>query len=167
MCTKDPFFVMSQTVAQLPWGQNLLLLTKLKTRKERKWYAAKAIEHGWSRNVMWHHISTHLHLRSGNAVTNFKERLPPPDSELAQQILKAREVRNLGQGRYPTMAKRYGFRCRPQAAHTLVQRPLNQIVPGFYLFLAALCYLHAPILSSGSENVQSFFFGKLKLGYRY
>ncbi len=77
-----------QTVAQLPWGQNLLLLTKLKTRKERKWYAAKAIEHGWSRNVMWHHISTHLHLRSGNAVTNFKERLPPPDSELAQQTLK-------------------------------------------------------------------------------
>jgi len=77
-----------QAVAQLPWGQNLLLLTKLKTRQEREWYADKAIEHGWSRNVMWHHISTHLHLRSGNAVTNFKERLSPPDSELAQQTLK-------------------------------------------------------------------------------
>lgn len=77
-----------QAVAQIPWGQNLLLLTKLKTRQEREWYAAKAIEHGWSRNVMWHHISTHLHLRSGNAVTNFKERLSPPDSELAQQTLK-------------------------------------------------------------------------------
>lgn len=77
-----------QAVAQLPWGQNLLLLTKLKTRQEREWYADKAIEHGWSRNVMWHHISTDLHLRSGNAVTNFKERLSPPDSELAQQTLK-------------------------------------------------------------------------------
>lgn len=77
-----------QAVAQLPWGQNLLLLTKLKTRPEREWYLAKAIEHGWSRNVMWHHISTALHLRSGNAVTNFEQRLPSPDSELAKQTLK-------------------------------------------------------------------------------
>ncbi len=83
----DSEFV-QQVVAQLPWGQNLLLLTKLKTREEREWYAAKAIEHGWSRNVMWHHISTALHLRSGNAVTNFEQRLPSPDSELAQQTLK-------------------------------------------------------------------------------
>jgi predicted nuclease of restriction endonuclease-like (RecB) superfamily len=80
--------IVQQLVGQLPWGQNLLLLTKLKTREEREWYAAKAIEHGWSRNVMWHHISTALHLRSGNAVTNFDRRLPLPDSELAQQTLK-------------------------------------------------------------------------------
>jgi predicted nuclease of restriction endonuclease-like (RecB) superfamily len=80
--------IVQQLVGQLPWGQNLLLLTKLKTRAEREWYAAQAIEHGWSRNVMWHHISTALHLRSGNAVTNFGQRLPSPDSELAQQTLK-------------------------------------------------------------------------------
>jgi predicted nuclease of restriction endonuclease-like (RecB) superfamily len=83
----DAQFV-QQAVAQLPWGQNLLLLTKLKSRADREWYLAKAIEHGWSRNVMWHHISTALHLRSGNAVTNFEQRLPAPDSELAQQTLK-------------------------------------------------------------------------------
>lgn len=80
--------IVQQAVAQLPWGQNLLLLTKLKTRAEREWYVAKAMEHGWSRNVMWHHISTELHLRSGNAVTNFEQRLPAPDSELARQTLK-------------------------------------------------------------------------------
>ena len=83
----DAQFV-QQAVAQLPWGQNLLLLTKLKSRADREWYLAKAIEHCWSRNVMWHHISTALHLRSGNAVTNFEQRLPAPDSELAQQTLK-------------------------------------------------------------------------------
>jgi predicted nuclease of restriction endonuclease-like (RecB) superfamily len=44
--------IVQQLVGQLPWGQNLLLLTKLKTIEERQWYAAKAIEHGWSRNVM-------------------------------------------------------------------------------------------------------------------
>jgi predicted nuclease of restriction endonuclease-like (RecB) superfamily len=80
--------IVQQLVGQLPWGQNLLLLTKLKTIEERQWYAAKAIEHGWSRNVMWYHISTQLHQRSGQAVTNFDQRLPAPESELAQQTLK-------------------------------------------------------------------------------
>jgi predicted nuclease of restriction endonuclease-like (RecB) superfamily len=83
----DPAFV-QQAVAHLPWGQNLLLLTKLKSREERVWYAEQAIAHGWSRNVLWHHISTQLQARSGQAVSNFAERLPAPDSELAQQTLK-------------------------------------------------------------------------------
>ena len=80
--------IVQQLVGQLPWGQNLLLLTKLKSHDERVWYAAKAIEHGWSRNVMWHHISTQLQQRSGQAVTNFAKRLPAAESELAQQTLK-------------------------------------------------------------------------------
>lgn len=75
-------------LAQLPWYHQITLLDKLKTRPEREWYLAKAIENGWSRNVMWHHISTALYQRAGNAVTNFGQRLPAPDSELAQQTLK-------------------------------------------------------------------------------
>ncbi len=77
-----------EVLAQLPWYHQITLLDKLKTRPTREWYLARAIEHGWSRNVMWHHISTALHLRAGNAVTNFEQRLPSPDSELAQQTLK-------------------------------------------------------------------------------
>lgn len=83
----DPECV-QEVLAPLPWYHQVTLLDKLKTRPEREWYLAKAIENGWSRNVMWHHISTALHLRSGNAVTNFEQRLPSPDSELAQQTLK-------------------------------------------------------------------------------
>ncbi len=37
--------IVQQAVGQLPWGHNLVLLSKLKTRAERQWYAAKAIEH--------------------------------------------------------------------------------------------------------------------------
>ena len=37
---------------------------------------------------MWHHISTQLQQRSGQAVNNFTARLPAPDSELARQTLK-------------------------------------------------------------------------------
>jgi predicted nuclease of restriction endonuclease-like (RecB) superfamily len=80
--------IVQRLVGRLPWGHNVVLLTKLKAREERVWYANRAIEHGWSRNVLWHHITTSLFERSGHAVTNFLERLPSPDSELAHQTLK-------------------------------------------------------------------------------
>ena len=44
--------IVQQPVGQLPWGHNLVLLSKLKAPAERQWYAAKAIEHNWSRNVL-------------------------------------------------------------------------------------------------------------------
>ena len=44
--------IVQQAVGQLPWGHNLVLLSKLKTHTERQWYAAKTIEHNWSRNVL-------------------------------------------------------------------------------------------------------------------
>jgi hypothetical protein len=36
----------------LPWGQNITLLTRLKTREERLRYAARAVEHGPLRRWM-------------------------------------------------------------------------------------------------------------------
>lgn len=44
--------IVQQPVAQLPWGHNLVLLTKLATAEERLAYADAAIRHGWSRNVL-------------------------------------------------------------------------------------------------------------------
>lgn len=63
-------------VDQLPWGQNITLLTKLKTREERLLYAARAVEHGWSRPLLTHHIELRTLEREGKAVTNFEQRLP-------------------------------------------------------------------------------------------
>ena len=40
----DTEFV-QQAVAQLPWGHNLVLLDRLNTETERRWHAAKTIEH--------------------------------------------------------------------------------------------------------------------------
>jgi len=77
-----------QPVAEIPWGHNLVLLAKLKTPILRLWYAHKAIEHGWSRAVLTHHIETQLHKREGKAITNFQRTLPPPQSDLAEQTLK-------------------------------------------------------------------------------
>ena len=77
-----------QPVAEIPWGHNVLLLEKIANPILRLWYAHKAIEHGWSRAVLTHHIETQLHKREGKAVTNFQRTLPPPQSDLAEQTLK-------------------------------------------------------------------------------
>ena len=80
--------IVQQAVGQLPWGHNLVLLAKLKAPDMRLAYAQAAIEHGWSRNVLNIHIETRRLERSGQAITNFVERLPAPGSDLAQQSLK-------------------------------------------------------------------------------
>ena len=80
--------IVQQLVAQLPWGHNVRILDGVSTPADREWYARAAIKNGWSRNVLVHQIESRLHLRAGNAVSNFEHTLPAPQSELAQQILK-------------------------------------------------------------------------------
>ncbi|WP_027389478.1 PDDEXK nuclease domain-containing protein [Chrysiogenes arsenatis] len=75
-------------LAQLPWYHQLALLDKLKSNEVRTWYAQKAIENNWSRNVLVMQIETRLSERQGNAVTNFEQRLPKPDSDLARESIK-------------------------------------------------------------------------------
>jgi len=80
--------LVQQAAAQLPWGHNLVLLDKLPGPETRHWYAAKAIEHNWSRNILVMQIETRLLERSGKAVSNFENHLPKPQSDLARESLK-------------------------------------------------------------------------------
>jgi predicted nuclease of restriction endonuclease-like (RecB) superfamily len=80
--------IVQQAVGQLPWGHNLVLLSKLKTTDQRLAYAQRAIEHGWSRNVLAIHIERRLLEREGQAVTNFAVQFPRPHSDLAQESLR-------------------------------------------------------------------------------
>jgi len=83
----DAEFV-QEVLAQLPWYHQLALLDKLPGPQTRKWYAAKAIEHNWSRNVLVMQIETRLLERTGKAATNFELTLPKPQSDLARESLK-------------------------------------------------------------------------------
>lgn len=80
--------IVQQAVGRLPWGHNLVLLTRLKDAGQRLAYAQAAIEHGWSRNVLNIHIETRRLERSGQAATNFAISLPAPQSDLARESLK-------------------------------------------------------------------------------
>lgn len=75
-------------LAQLPWAHHVILLDRLPGPETRKWYAAKAIEHNWSRNILVMQIESRLLERSGAAVTNFNLTLPKPQSDLARESLK-------------------------------------------------------------------------------
>ena len=77
-----------QAVGQLPWGHVRLLLDRLDTQPLRDYYAASAVQYGWSRNVLEHHVATGLHRREGEAVSNFAAQLPAADSDLAQQLTR-------------------------------------------------------------------------------
>ena len=83
---EDP--ILQQPVAKLPWGHNVRLLDYVKNPKERRWYAEQAIQNGWSRNVLVLQIESGLFGRQGKATTNFQTALPPPQSDLAQQLIK-------------------------------------------------------------------------------
>jgi len=80
--------IVQQAVGQLPWGHNLVLLTRLKDTQQRLAYAQSAITHGWSRNMLDIHIETRLLERTGTAVTNFEASLPKQMSDLARESLK-------------------------------------------------------------------------------
>ena len=80
--------IVQQPVGQLPWGHNVLLLTRLKDRALRLRYADQASHEGWSRTTLELQIKNRLHERQGRAITNFEARLPAPHSDLAHETLK-------------------------------------------------------------------------------
>lgn len=80
-----------QTVsAQIPWSHNTLILDKVHTPEQREWYINKAVENGWSHSVLTHQIESDLYTRQvlANKISNFENRLPSPQSELALQTMK-------------------------------------------------------------------------------
>jgi len=80
--------IVQAVLAQLPWYHHLALLDKLADTQSRQWYAAKALENNWSRNVLVLQIESRLRERSGQAITNFPANLPKAQSDLARESLK-------------------------------------------------------------------------------
>ena len=84
--------IVQRAVAQLPWAHNVILMQKLKDLPTRLWYMQQTIEQGWSRDVLGLMIKARVHKRQGEAITNFPECLPSPQSDLAHQY-SLRDIR--------------------------------------------------------------------------
>lgn len=82
--------ILPPAVAKLPWTHNCILLDKIKDNNIRNWYAEKCIENGWSKTILDHQIDLQLYQRQAIAekLTNFENKLPASQSELARDVIK-------------------------------------------------------------------------------
>lgn len=72
----DPF--LQQLVAEIPWGQNLLIMEKVSDPKARHYYIYSTAEMGWSRNILLNQIKANAYERHSLAPKqhNFERALP-------------------------------------------------------------------------------------------
>ena len=84
--------IAKQTVSQLPWGHIILLIQRVTDTGMREWYAIQTIENGWARHTLERHVKNDLYSAQAindNKASNFLNRLPHPQSTLAQELLQS------------------------------------------------------------------------------
>jgi predicted nuclease of restriction endonuclease-like (RecB) superfamily len=79
--------------AQLTWTHHLVLIQAFTAEQEKikQWYAEQTIEHGWSYRELQSQIKNDLYSRQAqleHKTTNFKDKLPAAQSQLAQEMIK-------------------------------------------------------------------------------
>ena len=77
-------------VVRTNWASHVILLNSKLPLGERFWYITQAVANGWSSNVLQMQIETNLFARQITAkkVSNFSVRLPKPQSDLANYLMK-------------------------------------------------------------------------------
>ncbi|MBE6004776.1 MAG: DUF1016 domain-containing protein [Lachnospiraceae bacterium] len=78
-----------QIFAFVPWMHHVMIIQKAKSVEEALFYIRKTIEGNLSRDALDNIIRADLYHTSGMAVTNFAEKLPAIQGDLAQEILKS------------------------------------------------------------------------------
>ena len=77
-------------IVRTNWASHVILLNSKLPLGERYWYITQAVANGWSSNVLQMQIETNLFARQITAkkVSNFSARLPKPQSDLANYLMK-------------------------------------------------------------------------------
>ena len=77
-------------VVRTNWASHVILLNSKLPLGERYWYITQAVANGWSSNVLQMQIETNLFARqiAVKKVSNFSVRLPKPQSDLANYLMK-------------------------------------------------------------------------------
>lgn len=72
----------------VPWGHHIQIMSKCKNIEEAIFYIVHCASEGWSRQTLMNCLKADFYHTSGGAITNFSEKLPAPQSGLAQAITK-------------------------------------------------------------------------------
>ncbi len=81
---------LAQLVRQIPWGQNIVILQKVKGVDQRGYYLKAAAEMGWSRNVLLNQIKAGAYVLSRKQkMHNYPETLPAHLAEQADESIKS------------------------------------------------------------------------------
>lgn len=77
-------------IVRTNWASHVILLNTKLPLGERYWYITQAVANGWSSNVLQMQIETNLFARqiTTKKVSNFSVRLPKPQSDLANYLMK-------------------------------------------------------------------------------
>ena len=94
-------------IVRTNWASHVILLNSKLPLGECYWYITQAVANGWSRNVLQMQIETNLFARQITAkkVSNFSARLPKPQSDLANYLMKDPYIFDL-MGQTDKMAER-------------------------------------------------------------
>lgn len=84
---------LQQLVAEIAWGQNLLIMTKVKEASAKKYYLTKCKENGWSRAVLEEEIKFDSYSKAIQFQNNFNKALP--SDKLAEYRLQFKDEYNL------------------------------------------------------------------------
>ena len=77
-----------QSVAQIPWGHNRLIISKIKDIGIAEFYVEKCLKNAWDRDTLEIQIKSMLHNRVGSSSNNFQNTLPDSHFKLANEALK-------------------------------------------------------------------------------
>ena len=77
-------------IVRTNWASHVILMNSKLSLGERYWYITQAVANGWSSNVLQMQIETNLFARqiTTKKVSNFSARLPKPQSDLANYLMK-------------------------------------------------------------------------------
>lgn len=78
-----------QIGGEIPWGHIKVLIDKFGSdRRSREFYARRASEEGWSRNILEHQIRNKLYERVGAAPNTFNRAVPVEEREAVQELVR-------------------------------------------------------------------------------
>jgi len=83
--------ILQQLVGEIPWGQNILILQKVKDPDQRRFYLEATAKLGWSRDVLLNQIKANIYNKTTiEKAHNFDTTLPAYLVEQADEIMKSR-----------------------------------------------------------------------------